>query len=352
MNSRGNGEKRSTIAANSNPAFPMVDRVPDPLLRGTPHDAAKAAVRRVDMSDAASKLCFTIREFCALHGISRSKFYELAKEGVGPALMRVGGRSLISAEAARAWRRLMESNSREACLRTGSDIAANLARLQADMAQAKGIVEAGSREIERSVGIAKSALGALGITLSVGFFAKWIEGSYEAQAGMLRLAQTAGTTVEVFSSLRPVMKNSQTDAEEVAKGMQKLAKSMAESGDGTTKAAKVFDVLKVSVTDATGALRPTQDVMRELGGKLMSMRDQTLAVAFAQEVLGKAGANLLPFLYELARTGELQAKVTTEQARAAKEYEDNLNRLKSSSEQYRNHVANELLPTLNSCWKS
>jgi lambda family phage tail tape measure protein len=228
------------------------------------------------------------------------------------------------------------------------DIAANLARLQADMAQAKGIVEAGSREIERSVAIAKSALGALGITLSVGFFAKWIEGSYEAQAGMLRLAQTAGTTVEVFSSLRPVMKNSQTDAEEVAKGMQKLAKSMAESGDGTTKAAKVFDVLKVSVTDATGALRPTQDVMRELGGKLMSMRDQTLAVAFAQEVLGKAGANLLPFLYELARTGELQAKVTTEQARAAKEYEDNLNRLKSSSEQYRNHVANELLPTLNS----
>jgi hypothetical protein len=93
-------------------------------------------------------------------------------------------------------------------------------------------------------------------------------------------------------------------------------------------------------------MRTSQDVMRELGGKLSSMKDQTLAVAFAQETLGKAGANLLPFLYELARAGDLQAKVTTDQAKAAKDFEDNLQRLRSASEQFRNQVANDLLPTL------
>jgi hypothetical protein len=222
----------------------------------------------------------------------------------------------------------------------------NLARLQQDVGQAKGIVQDASREIERSIGVVKSALGALGITLSVGFFSKWIEGSFAAQASLLRFAQTAGTTVEVFSSLRPAMKNSQTDAEAVAAGMQKLAKNMAESGDGTTKAAKVFDALKISLTDAGGGMRQTQDVMRELGSKLMSMKDQTLAVAFAQETFGKAGANLLPFLYELARVGTQQAKVTREQAEAAKHFEDNLIALKGASEQARNAFANDLLPTL------
>src|SRR5258708_1903941 len=120
------------------------------------------------------------------------------------------------------------------------DIATNLARLQQDMGQAKGIMQ----DFERTAGGVKSALQVLGVTFSAGYFAHWINGAIEAQAGMQRLAMTAGTSVEAFSSLRPVMKNSQTDAEDVAKGMQKLSKTMAESGDGTSKAAKVFDVLK------------------------------------------------------------------------------------------------------------
>jgi hypothetical protein len=53
-------------------------------------------------------LAFSILEFCRRHGISRAHFYNLWKSGDGPAVMRVGRRTLISAEAAAEWRMRMQ----------------------------------------------------------------------------------------------------------------------------------------------------------------------------------------------------------------------------------------------------
>ena len=66
----------------------------------------------------AEILAFTVNEFCKLHGISRSLFYDLIKNKEGPAIMKARGRTLISAEAAADWRRAMEQakpNSEAAC---------------------------------------------------------------------------------------------------------------------------------------------------------------------------------------------------------------------------------------------
>ena len=47
--------------------------------------------------------------FCTEHGISRAHFYNEKKRGRGPTVMKVGKRTLISAEAAAEWRRRMET---------------------------------------------------------------------------------------------------------------------------------------------------------------------------------------------------------------------------------------------------
>jgi predicted DNA-binding transcriptional regulator AlpA len=54
------------------------------------------------------KNAYDIIEFCHLHSISRSGFYNSLKNGTGPRVMRVGSRVLISKEAAEAWRRERE----------------------------------------------------------------------------------------------------------------------------------------------------------------------------------------------------------------------------------------------------
>jgi predicted DNA-binding transcriptional regulator AlpA len=58
-----------------------------------------------------SKPIYTVPEFCLQHRISRSLFYKLVKEGHGPRLMKAGKRTLVTSEAAEAWRRSSEMSS-------------------------------------------------------------------------------------------------------------------------------------------------------------------------------------------------------------------------------------------------
>lgn len=52
--------------------------------------------------------------FCRDHGVSRSLFYRLLKQGQGPRLTKVARRTLISAEAAAEWRARMERQTEQA----------------------------------------------------------------------------------------------------------------------------------------------------------------------------------------------------------------------------------------------
>jgi predicted DNA-binding transcriptional regulator AlpA len=60
------------------------------------------------------KATVTIPQFCDAHNISRTHFYELIKQGKAPRRMKVGRRTLISAEAACDWRRAMEADTGQA----------------------------------------------------------------------------------------------------------------------------------------------------------------------------------------------------------------------------------------------
>jgi hypothetical protein len=55
-----------------------------------------------------------VAEFCRSHGISRGLFYLAQRDGIGPRVMRVRNRVLISAEAAAEWRGRMEARAETA----------------------------------------------------------------------------------------------------------------------------------------------------------------------------------------------------------------------------------------------
>lgn len=59
--------------------------------------------------DNQKKEVYSISEFCKAHNICKVTFYNLQKKGVGPKIMRIGSRVLISKEAAKEWRKQMES---------------------------------------------------------------------------------------------------------------------------------------------------------------------------------------------------------------------------------------------------
>jgi hypothetical protein len=58
-----------------------------------------------------SPAAFSVPEFCSAHRISRALFYIMARDGRAPTIFKCGRRTLISVEAADAWRRRMEAAS-------------------------------------------------------------------------------------------------------------------------------------------------------------------------------------------------------------------------------------------------
>ena len=58
------------------------------------------------------KFAYSIKEFCFQHGISRTKFYDLIRNGLAPKMMKLGKRRLISVEAAKEWREKVSAKSK------------------------------------------------------------------------------------------------------------------------------------------------------------------------------------------------------------------------------------------------
>jgi hypothetical protein len=56
--------------------------------------------------------CYSIAEFCDAHRISIDHYFKQQREGLGPTVMKVGARTLISFESAAEWRRACEEASK------------------------------------------------------------------------------------------------------------------------------------------------------------------------------------------------------------------------------------------------
>jgi hypothetical protein len=73
-----------------------------------------AAVPTKESRPPADSLAFTIEEFAAAYRLSRATIYNMWRDGVGPAKMRVRGRVIISRDAAEKWRVSLEAENGDA----------------------------------------------------------------------------------------------------------------------------------------------------------------------------------------------------------------------------------------------
>ena len=73
-----------------------------------PRQVKRRSHARRPLPAAYELAAFSVFGFCVAHGLSRSKLYDLWRRGEGPRLMKVGSRTLVSVEAAQAWRRACE----------------------------------------------------------------------------------------------------------------------------------------------------------------------------------------------------------------------------------------------------
>jgi hypothetical protein len=186
---------------------------------------------------------------------------------------------------------------------------------------------------------------AIAAALSAGEFAGAINNAIKFAASLDDMAERTGASVESLSALARVAKIGGHDLAVVEMAAIRLAKGLAGADEEAKGAGHALEALGLKAEDFTNM--DTGEQLKLLADRLATFKDGAGKTALIMDLLGRSGAQALPFLKDLSEEAVLNGRVTAEQARMAEAYEKNLNRLSATSGQYAKTLAMELLPVLN-----
>ena len=198
------------------------------------------------------------------------------------------------------------------------------------------------------------ALGAAGAAAAAAL-AVGVKSAINTADEYAKLSQRLGIAVKDLGALAHAADLSGVSLDSVAMGVQFLSRNMAEAlASSTSGAAQSFKTLDIAVTDSTGNLRDSQDVLNDLADRFAAMPDGAQKTAFAMDLVGRGGAALIPLLNggsaameEMRAEAEALGLVITEDtAKAAEKFNDDLSRVASGLTGVFNIISAQVLPSL------
>lgn len=242
-----------------------------------------------------------------------------------------------------------------------TDLAKLVVRLEAQTAQYQANLEKAQRQLDKFRRTSEVSLGSIGkglagaLAAAAGTMATLGVASIKAQDDLGDLAERIGVSTEALSELQFAAQLSGSDAETLNATITKFSRTIGEAAAGNKKYNETLSKLGVALTDAGGALRPTEDLLIDVAERFSQLQDGASKAALAQELFGKSGIKLIPLLnrgrdgiQELREeAAALGVTVKGETAAAAGAFNDTLDRLSMASAGVVKQVSAELLPTFN-----
>jgi hypothetical protein len=227
---------------------------------------------------------------------------------------------------------------------TGEDQISGLGRALGGLNKTAGSVTGGLKGIGGATGGLLAPLSALTGLLSGAGLMAMAKGAIDAADDMNDLAQKTGVSVEQLSRFQQAAQKSGTDIDAVGAAMVKFGRNL-QTGNKATMAA--MKELGVNATDATGKIRPLDQMILEAAEKLSKMEDGGKKASLAMDLFGKSGAGLIPFLNN-GRTAieSLESTMSTKFAKSADELNDKMVDLQTKFTEIGVAVGEVLLPAL------
>ncbi len=219
--------------------------------------------------------------------------------------------------------------------------------------------QVGELEAASARGFSLSGLAGIGLsaTATAAAMAASVRSAADYGDQLDNMAQRTGVAVEELARLNYAAKLSDTSTEALGKGVGNLSKLMVGAANGGAESGKLFERFGISLRNADGTMRSTTEVLYDLSDVFTAMPDGPEKTALAMDFFGKKlGAELIPLLNQgsagLRQMGDeaerLGLVLGKEQAKAAAEFNDNLDRLGQLSKSVAVSVGNALIPALNS----
>lgn len=228
--------------------------------------------------------------------------------------------------------------------------------ISGDSSGAVKAIERVRKELGALDSVSKAAFS-LGGAISAAGLVAYTKSIIDAADALNEMSERTGISVENLGRLQYAAKLSGVESEQLGKSLQALSGEIVAAAGGSESAIAKFKRLGVSVLDTTTKqIRPANAVLLDLADAFALLPEGTERSARAAELFGaKLGGVMVPFLAqgragiealgdEIERLGGL---MSAETAKAAAEFNDNLDRLKTTSSAAGISIANALLPTLN-----
>lgn len=158
------------------------------------------------------------------------------------------------------------------------------------------------------------------------------------------LADKTGETAQNIASLQTASDLSGVSLDTVASASVRLTAALSKTDDESKLVAKGIKALGLNF-DEFKRMTPAQqlDTLAQSFGKFEDGAEKS-AVAVA--ILGRSGAEMLPFFNDLAEGGERQVRLTEEQIRAADDYTKAMAGLKSQISEVAQRIVADSIPAL------
>jgi hypothetical protein len=212
--------------------------------------------------------------------------------------------------------------------------------LAMDTAQFSGDVGKAAQQMARLTAEAGKIGAAIGANVAAGIrvIGGLVKASIDSADEMSKMAVSLAMTTEEVSQLAYAADLAGLSQEELGSSLAKLARRAADAAAGGKQASEVFDAMGIKVTDANGAVKGTTTLLGDVADKFASYESGVNRTALAQEIFGKSGARLLPFLVQgregladLAKEADLLGiTLSTKAGAAAEQFNDNLTRLQAA----------------------
>lgn len=193
-----------------------------------------------------------------------------------------------------------------------------------------------------------SGFGRLGVAFGSAFAGVSLTAFVKATAdGLDRLndiKDATGASIEAISGLEDVAARTGTSIDVVTTSLIKFNAALTDSKAGSVND-NVFRALGLDVA-ALKQLDPAE-ALRQTAVALSRFADDGDKARVVQQLFGKSLREVAPFLNDLAQAGQLNAKVTAQQAEEAEKFNKQLAAASKNSVDFARAIVSDVLPALN-----
>lgn len=218
-----------------------------------------------------------------------------------------------------------------------------------DTKGAFGSIDRGLGGLKSAAAGVSSSLAGLASAFTVGAFVSFVKSVNDGVDALNDIKDATGASIENISALEDIAKRTGTSLDTVGSALVKLNQSLngAKPGSDTEKA---LTAIGLSVKDLKN-LDPAE-AFRRIAVELNKFADDGNKARLSQELFGKSLKEVAPLLKDVAESGALVAKVTTEQAEAAEKFNKELFALQGNIQQVARGLVSDLVVGINAAAKA